>query len=103
MFLFTCQSVVKASEPRAKASSVEVHEKSRRASGELQIGDHLRQVHGKQDLDGLQLHDEAALDQQVQLQLAPDGLSLVHAPFALNAELRGCQLDDQALALHALQ
>ena len=68
--------VVEASEPGTKARGVEVHEESRPASGELQIGDHLRQVHRKQHLDGLQLHDEAALDQQVQLQLAPDGLSL---------------------------
>lgn len=98
--------MIEASQPGSKTGCVEVHEESRRTSGELQVGDHLRQMHRMHDLDSFELHDEAAFDQEVQPELTPEWLTFVfkrNSPFALDAQLRGRQFDDQAFPVDALQ
>ena len=44
--------MVEASQAGAEGCAIEVHEESRGISRDLQVGDHLREAHGVQVVDG---------------------------------------------------
>jgi hypothetical protein len=69
--------VIQASQAGSERCRIEVHEESGRISADLQVGDHLREVDGMESFDRFQLDDDAAVDQQIQLEPAADLLILV--------------------------
>jgi hypothetical protein len=69
--------VIQAFQAGSERRGIEIHEEPRRISSELQVCDHLREVNGMQMVDDLQLNDDAAVDQQVQLEPAADAVPFV--------------------------
>jgi hypothetical protein len=66
-----------ASDSVAHQDRVEVENQSQRTAGETQIREHLRQVHGRDDLDGLHFDDHDLLDDEIRTEAAVDPLAFV--------------------------
>lgn len=64
--------VIQASQASSESCRIEVHEQACRTSGELEVGDHLREMDGMYPFDCFQLHDDAAFDQQIQCERTID-------------------------------
>ena len=98
--------VIKAPQTSSERGRIEIHQESRRTSGELQISNHLREVDRMYAFNDFQLHDEAAFDQKVQFQHAADALAFVldgNTPLALDTKVFAPHLDDHAIPVHGFQ
>jgi hypothetical protein len=68
--------VIQTSQASFERWRIEVHEEPGRTSREPEVRDHLREMNRMKTFDGLQLHDDAAVDDQVQFEPAADLLPL---------------------------
>ena len=59
--------MIEALQARPEGSRVEVHEKTRRTSGQLQVRDHLRLVDGIGALHSFHFDDDLLLDEEINL------------------------------------
>ena len=85
---------------------IEIHEQSRRISGEFQVGNHLRLMDRVQTLDGLQFQDDAVVDKQIQPEPAADGMPFLlegNRPLPVEPKMFPRHLDHQAFPVDVLQ
>lgn len=98
--------VVQSSEPGSQARYVEIHEQPSRVTREPQIGQNLREMDRMQALNGLQLNDQTALNQQVEPQRTSDWSTFVFEwDTLLDFDVKAIhvQLHGQALAIDGFQ
>ena len=106
-FLHVQVRVIQSFEASPQRGCLEVHEEPRWMPRELQVRDDLREVDGMDAFDRFQFQNEAAFNQQVQLQIGGDPLAPVleaDAPLALDQQVLGqptresCTLDTRTQA-----
>ena len=69
--------VVEPLQTSSQCCLIEIEQESRWVTGETQVRDHLRLMYGEELLDRLQFHDQACIDQQIQLKMLAETAALV--------------------------
>lgn len=90
----------------ANTGRLKVEQNTDRRTCQLQVGDHLSQMDGVQAIDRLNLHNDQAVDHDVDAQIVADSMAaVVDGNVLLDTDFEPSQakFDDKCIAVHGLK